>query len=165
MFTFTELCHEVRSKIQYLSTGCLKQIQALGPADYISIAAKFSTVYITDLPVLRISDKNQARRFITLIDALYEARCRIVVLAEAPPHQLFFPEAGTAEQPDVDVMMAESVAETRDTYRPNVASYDAPNMEEAPEQVRTNTPLDQLSIFSGELMDFGRHEYLSDVST
>ena len=142
-----------------------KQIQALGPADYISIAAKFSTVYITDLPVLRISDKNQARRFITLIDALYEARCRIVVLAEAPPHQLFFPEAGTAEQTDVDVMMAESVAETRDTYRPNVASYDAPNMEEAPEQVKTNTPLDQLSIFSGELMDFGRHEYLSDVST
>ncbi|KAI5834072.1 hypothetical protein K523DRAFT_323055 [Schizophyllum commune Tattone D] len=144
MFTFAELCHE-----------------AFGPADYISIAAKFSTVYITDLPVLRISDKNQARRFITLIDALYEARCRIVVLAEAPPHQLFFPEAGTAEQPDVDVMMAESVAETRDTYRPNVASYDAPNMEEAPEQVKTNTPLDQLSIFSGQDEQFAFKRALS----
>ncbi|KAL1760545.1 AFG1-like ATPase-domain-containing protein [Schizophyllum commune] len=144
MFTFAELCHE-----------------ALGPADYISIAAKFSTIYITDLPVLRISDKNQARRFITLIDALYEARCRIVVLAEAPPHQLFFPEAGTAEQPDVDVMMAESVAETRDTYRPNVASYDGPNMEEAPEQVKTNTPLDQLSIFSGQDEQFAFKRALS----
>ena len=142
-----------------------QQIQALGPADYISIAAKFSTVYITDLPVLRISDKNQARRFITLTDALYESRCRLVVLAEAPPHQLFFPDANTAEQQDVDVMMAESVAETRDTYRPNIASYDALNMEEAPEQVKTNTPLDQLSIFSGKSMDPGRHDDFSDVST
>ncbi|KAL1746428.1 AFG1-like ATPase-domain-containing protein [Schizophyllum fasciatum] len=144
MFAFAELCHE-----------------ALGPADYISIAANFHTIYITDIPVLRVSDKNQARRFISLIDALYESRCRLVALAEAIPQQLFFPDADAAEQPDVDVMMAESVAETRDAYRPNVSSYDAPKMQEAPEQAKTATPLDQLSIFSGQDEQFAFKRALS----
>ena len=115
--------------------------------------------------MLKLSAKNQARRFISLIDALYEARCRIICLAEAPPEQLFFPDAPLDSEVasthnvgdnqvhsvhDVDVMMAEAVGETQDVYRPNVASYDAPNME------RERTPsvplaLDKLSIFSGEL--------------
>lgn len=52
---------------------------------------------------------------------------------------------------DVDVMMAEAVAETQDVYRPNVSSYDAPNMAEAPKAPATALALDTLSIFSGKL--------------
>lgn len=144
MFSFSELCFE-----------------ALGPADYISIAANFHSVYITDIPVLRVSDKNQARRFISLIDALYEARCRIVALADAIPQQLFFPDDSSDGLSDIDVMMAESIAETRDAYRPNVLSYDAPRMQEAPEQQQTNTPLDKLSIFSGQDEQFAFKRALS----
>ena len=45
-------------------------------------------------------------------------------------------------------MMAEAVGETQDVYRPNVSSYDAPNM--ARERIPTKTlTLDTLSIFSG----------------
>ena len=109
--------------------------------------------------MLKLSAKNQARRFISLIDALYEARCRIICLAEAEPEQLFFPDAPSAstadrqtrEGDDVDVMMAEAVAETQEVYRPNVSSYDAPNM--AQERVPTQTlALDTLSIFSGQCL-------------
>ncbi len=112
--------------------------------------------------MLKLSAKNQARRFISLIDALYEARCRIICLAEAEPEQLFFPDAPTITagadgrtREDMDVMMAEAVAETQDVYRPNISSYDAPNMA----QERQPTPglaLDTLSIFSGPcLVNYG----------
>ena len=134
--------------------------QSLGPADYITLASTYHTAAITDIPVLKLSDKNQARRFISLIDALYEARCRIVCLAETKPEGLFFPDApsamsgtdsGSLHSHDVDVMLAEAVAETRDVYRPNVSSYDTPNMAEAPEAPMSALALDTLSIFSGVL--------------
>lgn len=101
-----------------------------------------------NVPILRLSAKDQARRFIALTDALYEARCRLVVLAQARPEDIFFPDAAEANHPfERDIMMTESIAETGDTYRPNVSSYDAPNMEEAPKE--RVLPLDTLSIFSG----------------
>ena len=59
----------------------------------MTLTSTFDTIVITDIPVLKISDKNQARRFISLIDALYEARCRLICLASAPPDRLFFPDA------------------------------------------------------------------------
>jgi len=48
------------------------------------------------------------------------------------------------------MIMAESVAETQDIYRPNVSSYDAPAMKEAPAPPKKPLSLDTLSIFSGE---------------
>ncbi|KAF9816748.1 hypothetical protein IEO21_03910 [Rhodonia placenta] len=152
-FSFAELCDE-----------------SLGPADYITLASTFRTVAITSIPILRMSAKNQARRFISLIDALYEARCRIVCLAEAKPEQLFFPDAPSAteeeayheqQSSDVDVMMAEAVAETQDVYRPNVSSYDAPNMAEAPKAPSSPLALDMLSIFSGKDEQFAFKRALS----
>lgn len=137
--------------------------QSLGPADYITLAATYHTVAIADIPILKLSDKNQARRFISLIDALYEARCRIVCLAQSKPEQLFFPDAPSmmsdvvpgdssgSYSHDIDVMMAEAVAETQDVYRPNVSAYDAPSMAEAPKPPTSALALDTLSIFSGML--------------
>lgn len=58
-------------------------------------------------------------------------------------------DAGDSHPRDVDVMMAEAVAETQDVYRPNVSSYDAPNMAEAPKAPTSALALDTLSIFSG----------------
>ncbi|KIX04912.1 uncharacterized protein Z518_05783 [Rhinocladiella mackenziei CBS 650.93] len=65
----------------------------LGPADYVSLCSTFHTLILTDVPVLTAVKKNEARRFITLLDALYEAKCRLLIEAEAPPDRLFFPEA------------------------------------------------------------------------
>ena len=71
----------------------------LGPADYTSIASHAHTIIIHSIPVLTHRLKNEARRFITLLDALYEARCRLLVSADAPVDSLFFPELKTASYP------------------------------------------------------------------
>ena len=60
-----------------------------GPADYLAVAERFTTVFIDNVPVLSPDRRNEARRFVGLIDALYEAKTRTVVLAEAEPEQLY----------------------------------------------------------------------------
>jgi cell division protein ZapE len=62
---------------------------ALGPQDYLALAARFHTVFLDAIPVLDPDKRDQARRLINLIDALYEARARLVVLAAAEPEGLY----------------------------------------------------------------------------
>jgi len=62
---------------------------ALGPNDYLAIAEAFHTVFLEDLPKLDPSRREEARRLVTLIDALYEAHAKLIVLAEAEPFQLY----------------------------------------------------------------------------
>ncbi|TCD68056.1 hypothetical protein EIP91_011601 [Steccherinum ochraceum] len=144
-FKFSELCE-----------------QDLGTADYITLAATFHTVAISSIPGLTLSMKNQARRFISLIDALYEARCKLVCLAHTEPNQLFFADKAEPTTIDnTDVMMVESIAETRDVYRPNVSSYDTLGMGEAPMPPNTTVPLETLSLFSGKDEQFAFKRALS----
>jgi cell division protein ZapE len=63
--------------------------EALGPADYLALAARFSTVFLEGAPVLTPDRRNEAARFIALIDALYEARALLVLLAAAEPRGLY----------------------------------------------------------------------------
>ncbi|MGA9659881.1 MAG: cell division protein ZapE [Asticcacaulis sp.] len=60
-----------------------------GPADYLALAERFTTVFIEGVPVLTPENRNEAKRFVTLIDALYEGSVRTVILAEAEPSQLY----------------------------------------------------------------------------
>jgi protein AFG1 len=95
---------------------------ALGPADYLSIAAQFHTLIIDAIPVLPLSAKNEARRFITLIDSLYESKVRLVCFAAATQDHLFFPEAANADISDS--LEEEALSETlMEPYRPNVSIY------------------------------------------
>jgi cell division protein ZapE len=64
-------------------------LAALGPQDYLAIAGRFETVFLEAVPVLTPDRREAARRFVTLIDALYEARTRLVVLAQAEPDDLY----------------------------------------------------------------------------
>lgn len=66
---------------------------ALGPADYLAIAAAVSVLFIDDIPQLDRTAFNEAKRFVTLIDALYEAKTRVIASAAAQPEQLY----GTGE--------------------------------------------------------------------
>jgi cell division protein ZapE len=63
--------------------------EALGPSDYLAIAARFHTVFIEAVPTLTPARRDAARRFGTLIDTLYEAHARLVVLAAAEPIALY----------------------------------------------------------------------------
>ena len=78
-FTFADLCE-----------------QPLGPADYIAIAAAFTTVLIDDIPVFGPQTRDAAKRFMTLSDTLYDRRVRLICSAAAAPDGLFPESDGTA---------------------------------------------------------------------
>ena len=61
----------------------------LGAGDYLALAARFHTVILAGVPAMRPEDRNEARRFINLVDALYEARCNLVLSAAAGPDELY----------------------------------------------------------------------------
>jgi cell division protein ZapE len=71
-FSFAELCD-----------------RPLGPADYLAIAEQFHTVMIDHVPVLTPERRDQAKRFTTLIDALYEVKTKLVMSAAAEPAGLY----------------------------------------------------------------------------
>ena len=71
--------------------------EALGPSDYLAIAARFDTLFLEAVPRLRPEDRSAARRFATLIDTLYEAHARLVVLAAAEPSRLYPEGEGSFE--------------------------------------------------------------------
>ncbi|MGG5809813.1 cell division protein ZapE [Falsiroseomonas sp. CW058] len=61
----------------------------LGPADYLAIATHFHTLVLDGVPRLGPENFDKARRFITLVDALYEHRVKLVASAAAVPDQLY----------------------------------------------------------------------------
>ncbi|RZJ88352.1 MAG: cell division protein ZapE [Brevundimonas sp.] len=69
----------------------------LGPQDYLAVAERFHTLFLEDIPALGSDRHIEARRFVTLIDALYEAKTRLVALAETPPEALYTAGIGAFE--------------------------------------------------------------------
>ena len=63
--------------------------QPLGPADYLALAAAFHTLVLDDVPILREGQRNEAKRFILLIDSLYDRGVKLVVSAAAEPSGLY----------------------------------------------------------------------------
>ncbi|WP_426032623.1 cell division protein ZapE [Caulobacter sp. DWP3-1-3b2] len=63
--------------------------QALGPRDYLAVAARFHTVFLEDVPLLTPERRDAAKRFNTLIDSLYEADAKLVALADGEPDALY----------------------------------------------------------------------------
>ncbi len=76
-FTFDELCKRPHAA-----------------PDYLAIARQFHTVLIDDVPTLDYSNRNEARRFIWLIDALYDMHVKVVVSAAAEPSDLYTAQEG-----------------------------------------------------------------------
>jgi len=62
---------------------------ALGPNDYVALAARFHTLFLEDVPRLTPDRREEARRFVILVDALYEAHSRLIVLADGQPADLY----------------------------------------------------------------------------
>jgi cell division protein ZapE len=71
-FTFAELCGA-----------------ALGPPDYLAISKAYRTVFVSGIPRLKAQQRNETKRFILMIDTFYDARTRLVALADAAPEDLF----------------------------------------------------------------------------
>lgn len=75
VFSFKRLCGEAR-----------------GASDYLAIARAYHTVILVGIPRMGPDNRNEAARFVTLIDALYENKVKLFVTAETSPEELY--EAG-----------------------------------------------------------------------
>jgi cell division protein ZapE len=71
--------------------------EALGSQDYLAVAERFHTVFLEEVPILGPERRNEAKRMVTLIDALYEAQAKLVVLAQAEPDALYLAGDGSFE--------------------------------------------------------------------
>jgi cell division protein ZapE len=80
VFSFKRLCGEPR-----------------GAADYLAIAQRFHTVIIVGIPVMGAEMRNEAARFVTLIDALYEHKVKLLAAADAEPSALYASGDGAFE--------------------------------------------------------------------
>ncbi|HUQ13424.1 MAG TPA: cell division protein ZapE, partial [Novosphingobium sp.] len=75
VFSFKRLCGEAR-----------------GAADYLAIARRYHTIILVGIPVMGPDRRNEAARFVTLIDALYDNKVKLLATADADPAELY--EAG-----------------------------------------------------------------------
>ncbi len=71
--------------------------QPLGPADYLAVAEAVKVLILEDVPRLSSENFNEAKRFVTLIDALYEAHVRVILSAADIPERLYIEGAGSFE--------------------------------------------------------------------
>jgi cell division protein ZapE len=72
VFSFKRLCGEAR-----------------GAADYLAIARRYHSVFVVGIPTLGPENRNEAARFVTLIDALYEYKVKLIATADAQPAELY----------------------------------------------------------------------------
>eukprot|EP00842_Homolaphlyctis_polyrhiza_P006951 jgi/Hompol1/845/HPOL_004549-RA len=75
MFTFEELCGST--------------IMPWGSAQYLKLCSTYHTIVVQSIPQMGLLEKNEARRFITFIDAAYENKTKIVCSADSDPEDLF----------------------------------------------------------------------------
>ena len=80
VFSFKRLCGEAR-----------------GAADYLAIARRFHTVILVGIPRLGPENRNEAARFVTLVDALYEHNVKLLAAADAEPNELYLRGDGAFE--------------------------------------------------------------------
>lgn len=146
MFDFSEICQG-----EYASS------------DYISLTSKYQTIIIDNVPIMTMNMKNEAKRFISLLDALYESKCQLYMRVEVDLEYLFFPDVfhkdnleimqkvNRGSSNNIQVQEEEMYAKTRidleSPYRPNVSSYDTNET-----YVEQNQDIDykNLTAFTGE---------------
>jgi cell division protein ZapE len=64
-------------------------LEARGSADYLALATHFHTLVLDNVPLLEPQKKNEAVRFVTLIDALYEAKVKLLASSDGTPQKLY----------------------------------------------------------------------------
>ncbi|WP_394752904.1 cell division protein ZapE [Crenothrix sp.] len=72
-------------------------VHPLGAADYIKIASLFNTLIIAGIPKLTAAMRNEAKRFVSLVDALYEHKVRLICSAAVPITEIYTEGDGSFE--------------------------------------------------------------------
>jgi len=82
---------------------------ALGAGDYVALAQRYHTLCVDDLPQMSLRQRDQARRFITLVDQLYNHKTRLVASAAVPIGELFSGAAGAGVIAQAQASLLEGV--------------------------------------------------------
>eukprot|EP00039_Didymoeca_costata_P002806 m.62803 g.62803 ORF g.62803 m.62803 type:complete len:611 (+) comp11535_c0_seq4:191-2023(+) len=90
--------------------------KALGSSDYLAIANKFATIFVDDIPQMTMMRRNEARRFISLVDALYECRTKLFFSAAQTPDKMFV-EAEDQLTNHFDIMFREMLGDMADELK------------------------------------------------
>ena len=69
----------------------------LGAGDYIALVRHFDTLFIDHIPLMGPDKRNEAKRFVTLIDAIYDSRAKLVCSADGEPDELYAAGDGSFE--------------------------------------------------------------------
>ncbi|ODV58284.1 uncharacterized protein ASCRUDRAFT_77984 [Ascoidea rubescens DSM 1968] len=159
-----------------------------GPGDYITLASNYHTFIIDNVPIMTLQVKNEAKRFITLLDALYECKCRLILRTETSPDGIFFPEIIEKSLKDnqnsinnnveeiendvsnrIDVQNEEMYSKTQmdlmAPYRPNVSSYEDGTVEykSIPSSCKFETNFKDIKKFTGEDEKFAYKRAVSRI--
>ncbi len=66
----------------------------LGAADYLALAKNFDKIIVDDVPAMTFDRRDEAKRFITLVDVLYETKTKLVLCAQAEVEELYHADQG-----------------------------------------------------------------------
>jgi cell division protein ZapE len=72
-------------------------LRPLGASDYLELARKFNTLMIARIPRFYPENRNEAKRFVTLIDILYEHKVKLICTAAVSPEELYTEGDGAFE--------------------------------------------------------------------
>lgn len=88
-FTFDDLCN-----------------RPLSASDYLEITKNFHTIFVEDIPKLTLSERDQARRFITFVDAAYEMKVKLFASSDGPLYTIF-----SADDPETQHAVTQKLQE------------------------------------------------------
>jgi cell division protein ZapE len=70
----------------------------LGAADYHALAEKFDKIIVDNVPAMTFDRRNEAKRFITLVDVLYETKTKLILCAQVEAEDLYHADQGAEAQ-------------------------------------------------------------------
>ena len=82
-----EIPEQARGVARFTFNGLCRT--AMGPQDYLAIADRYHALVVSGIPQMKPEHRNEARRFVTLVDALYDRSVKLLATAEAPPAELY----------------------------------------------------------------------------
>ncbi|KAL8585867.1 hypothetical protein ACOMHN_056462 [Nucella lapillus] len=102
--TFDAMCSQALGAVDYLEIS--RQFDALGAVDYLEISRQFDVVLVRNIRTMDQKNRNEARRFITLIDTLYDSKVKVICSAQAAPSHLFAVARGAVDVFELDANRA-----------------------------------------------------------
>ncbi|CAG9858222.1 unnamed protein product [Phyllotreta striolata] len=96
-------------------------VRALGANDYLHLTQFFHTIIIRDVPRIDLTRmRSEARRFITLIDALYDHKTKVIITADAPIRELFVVPTASSEITDDHRMLMDDLKMGEKDFTANI---------------------------------------------